>query len=78
MAATITWFDYNAPGHIPQAARHQYADEGGPRLCDFLQGSRAAQESVDGTRAPTTVIGHSYGSTVVGVAAQSGSSWLAT
>ncbi|CAL9420250.1 alpha/beta hydrolase [Streptomyces sp. enrichment culture] len=71
--STITWFDYNAPDHIPQATRHQYADEGGPRLYDFLQGNKAAQEGVDGTRAHTTVIGHSYGSTVVGVAAQSGS-----
>jgi hypothetical protein len=72
--STITWLDYNAPDSIvPQATRGQYAEEGGPRLYDFLQGSRVAQESADGTRSHTTVIGHSYGSTVVGVAAQSGS-----
>lgn len=72
--STITWLDYNAPDSIvPQATRGQYAEEGGPRLYDFLQGNRAAQESADGTRAHTTVIGHSYGSTVVGVSAQSGS-----
>ncbi|MFF4667576.1 alpha/beta hydrolase [Streptomyces sp. NPDC001282] len=70
----ITWFDYDAPDSIvPQATRGQYAEEGGPRLYDFLQGSREAQESADGTRAHTTVIGHSYGSTVAGVSAQSGS-----
>ncbi|WP_444971428.1 alpha/beta hydrolase [Streptomyces sp. SAI-25] len=72
--STITWLDYNAPDNIaPQATNGQYADEGGPRLYDFLQGNRAAQETADGSRAHTTVIGHSYGSTVVGVSAQSGS-----
>lgn len=72
--STITWLDYNAPDSIvPQATRGEYAAEGGPRLYDFLQGNRAAQENADGVRAHTTVIGHSYGSTVVGVAAQSGS-----
>ncbi|MFF9316918.1 alpha/beta hydrolase [Streptomyces sp. NPDC014735] len=72
--STITWFDYNAPDSIvPQATRGQYAEEGGPRLYDFLQGNREAQKSADGTRAHTTVIGHSYGSTVAGVSAQSGS-----
>ncbi|MET7522675.1 alpha/beta hydrolase [Streptomyces sp900116325] len=38
-----------------------------------MQGKGAAQQTADGTRAHTTVIGHSYGSTVVGVSAQSGS-----
>ncbi|WP_128984248.1 alpha/beta hydrolase [Streptomyces roseicoloratus] len=72
--ATITWLDYNAPdGVITQATSGKYAEEGGPRLYDFLQGNRAAQEAVDGAPSHTTVIGHSYGSTVVGVAAQSGS-----
>ncbi|MFD7529143.1 alpha/beta hydrolase [Streptomyces sp. NPDC059849] len=72
--STITWLDYNAPDSIvPEATRGQYADEGGPRLHDFLRGNGAAQQSADDTRAHTTVIGHSYGSTVVGVAAQSGS-----
>ncbi|MFB7912596.1 alpha/beta hydrolase [Streptomyces sp. NPDC056061] len=72
--STITWLDYNAPDSIlPEATRGQYADEGGPRLHEFLQGNGAAQQTADGTRAHTTVIGHSYGSTVVGVSAQSGS-----
>ncbi|MBK3594674.1 MULTISPECIES: alpha/beta hydrolase [Streptomyces] len=72
--STITWLDYNAPDSIvPEATRGQYADEGGPRLYEFLQGNAAAQQTADGTRAHTTVIGHSYGSTVVGVSAQSGS-----
>ncbi|KUO02044.1 alpha/beta hydrolase [Streptomyces caeruleatus] len=72
--STITWLDYNAPDSIvPQASSGKYAEEGGPRLYDFLQGNRAAHENVTGSTAHTTVIGHSYGSTVVGVSAQSGS-----
>ncbi|MFE1346344.1 alpha/beta hydrolase [Streptomyces sp. NPDC058757] len=73
--STITWLDYNAPdGIFTEATKGKYAEEGGPRLYDFLQGNRAAQENADGSRAHTTVMGHSYGSTVVGVSAQS-SSW---
>ncbi len=72
--STITWLDYNAPDSIvPQASSGKYAEEGGPRLYDFLQGSRAAHEELSGNSAHTTVLGHSYGSTVVGVSAQSGS-----
>lgn len=72
--STITWLDYNAPDAIlTEATQGKYADEGGPRLYDFLQGNRAAQENAVGTAAHNTAVGHSYGSTVVGVAAQSGS-----
>ncbi|MEV5530384.1 alpha/beta hydrolase [Streptomyces prunicolor] len=72
--STITWLDYNAPDSIvPQASSGKYAEEGGPRLYDFLQGNRAAHEEASGNVAHTTVLGHSYGSTVVGVSAQSGS-----
>jgi hypothetical protein len=72
--STITWLDYNAPDSIvPQASSGKFAEEGGPRLYDFLQGNREAHENASGGTAHTTVIGHSYGSTVVGVSAQSGS-----
>ncbi|GGS26059.1 hypothetical protein GCM10010269_75830 [Streptomyces humidus] len=72
--STITWLDYNTPDHlVPEATSGSRAEEGGPRLYDFLQGSRAAHEDASGNAAHTTVIGHSYGSTVVGVSAQSGS-----
>ncbi|MFI6701747.1 alpha/beta hydrolase [Streptomyces sp. NPDC050509] len=71
--STITWFDYNAPDNIvPEATRGSYADEGGPKLRQFLDGNRTAHEYATGSSAHTTVIGHSYGSTVVGVASQSG------
>ncbi|MGC5343183.1 alpha/beta hydrolase [Streptomyces sp. DT171] len=72
--ATITWLDYNAPDSVlPEATRGQYAEEGGPVLRQFLDGSRVAHQQATGQAAHTTIIGHSYGSTVVGVAAQSGS-----
>ncbi|MFI9342505.1 alpha/beta hydrolase [Streptomyces sp. NPDC052773] len=70
--STITWLDYNAPDTIPQAVSGRYAEEGGPRLYDYLPGNRTAHENAVGNTAHTTVIGHSYGSTVVGVSAQSG------
>lgn len=70
--STITWFDYNAPDNItPQATRGSYAEEGGPVLHQFMDGLETAQGGAD--KSHTTVIGHSYGSTVVGVATQSGS-----
>ncbi|GAA3004660.1 hypothetical protein JCM13580A_50790 [Streptomyces drozdowiczii] len=72
--STILWLDYNVPDNVvPQATRGEYAAEGGPRLHDFLEGNRVAQQTADGTPSHTTVVGHSYGSTVVGVAAQAGS-----
>lgn len=72
--STVLWLDYNAPDNVvPQATRGGYAEEGGPRLHDFMEGNRVAQQTADGTRSHTTVLGHSYGSTVVGVSAQSGS-----
>ncbi|MEU9091368.1 alpha/beta hydrolase [Streptomyces sp. NPDC048428] len=72
--STILWLDYNAPDNVvPQATRGEHAEEGGPRLHDFLEGNRVAQQADDGTRSHTTVLGHSYGTTVVGVSAQSGS-----
>ncbi|MFF9592661.1 alpha/beta hydrolase [Streptomyces sp. NPDC014646] len=72
--ATITWLDYNAPDSIvPEATRGRYAEEGGPILRQFLDGNRVAHQQETGGSTHTTVIGHSYGSTVVGVAAQSGS-----
>ncbi|MGW1184812.1 alpha/beta hydrolase [Streptomyces drozdowiczii] len=72
--STILWLDYNAPNSvITEATSGKYAAEGGPRLHDFLAGNRVAQQTADGTPSHTTVLGHSYGSTVVGVAAQTGS-----
>ncbi|MFE7265825.1 alpha/beta hydrolase [Streptomyces sp. NPDC057592] len=82
--STITWFDYDAPRSayptdkgdaIPQAMHDSYAEKGGPTLREFLDGNRIAHqgESGAGNSGHTTVIGHSYGSTVIGDAAKSGS-----
>ncbi|MFI9724595.1 alpha/beta hydrolase [Streptomyces sp. NPDC052396] len=68
--STITWFNYDAPDDIPHAIRPGYAEEGGPTLREFLDGARAAHQQATGSTAHTTVIGHSYGSTVVGEAAR--------
>ncbi|GAB2952826.1 hypothetical protein GCM10023080_009230 [Streptomyces pseudoechinosporeus] len=72
--STITWLDYNAPDSVvPEATRGQYAGEGGPSLRQFMDGNAAAHQEATGSTGHTTLIGHSYGSTVVGAAAQSGS-----
>ncbi|MFJ7208509.1 alpha/beta hydrolase [Streptomyces sp. NPDC098789] len=70
--STITWFDYNAPNDIPHATDGRYAQDAGPTLQQFMQGQRAAHQEATGSTSHTTVMGHSYGSTVVGVATQSG------
>lgn len=69
--STIAWLGYGAPQSIiPQAATDGYAQQGGPALNGFVDGLRAAQDP--GARAHLTLIGHSYGSTVIGEAAASG------
>ncbi|MEU8955835.1 alpha/beta hydrolase [Streptomyces sp. NPDC048518] len=82
--STITWFDYDAPRSaypgdkgdvIPEAMHDSYAERGGPTLREFLDGNRVAHQGESGPNnlGHTTVIGHSYGSTVIGDAAKSGS-----
>lgn len=63
--STIVWLGYDAPDHIPAAILSGYATDGAPALRDFTLGLR---ESHQGPDANVTVIGHSYGSTVVGTA----------
>ncbi|GAA0488023.1 alpha/beta hydrolase [Streptomyces sp. NPDC046215] len=70
--ATITWFDYDAPDALANATRDHYAAKGGPDLREFLDGNKAAHQSATGNAAHTTLIGHSYGSTVIGDGAKSG------
>ncbi|ADD40820.1 protein of unknown function DUF1023 [Stackebrandtia nassauensis DSM 44728] len=62
--SAIVWLGYDAPDHIPAAVLDGYAKDGAPDLREFTRG-------LDATNSPTgttTVIGHSYGSTVVGTA----------
>ncbi|MCE7031118.1 alpha/beta hydrolase family protein [Lysobacter sp. GX 14042] len=60
---TIAWLGYDAPDHIPAAVLPGYALDGAPELQSFTQGLRETNSD-----ARVTVIGHSYGSTVVGTA----------
>ncbi|KQX28862.1 hypothetical protein ASD97_05595 [Streptomyces sp. Root63] len=71
--STITWLDYDAPDKVlGEATRGSYAEDAGPTLRSFMEGNRAAHdETTPGNPGHTTLIGHSYGTTVVGVAAQS-------
>ena len=64
--STIVWLGYDAPDAIfPDALAAGYAKDGAQDLRDFTLGLR---ESHQGPDARVTVIGHSYGSTVVGTA----------
>ena len=63
---TIAWFGYDAPPTIGGATQSEYAQEAAPALNAF-------QESLSithvGGESQNTVLGHSYGSTVIGTAA---------
>lgn len=68
--AAITWVGYAAPQQVfPDAAEDRWADGAKQNLDRFQDGLRAVHE---GTRAHNTVIGHSYGTTVIGHAARDG------
>ncbi|WP_406251436.1 alpha/beta hydrolase [Streptomyces cyaneofuscatus] len=68
--STIVWFDYDAPNTIPDAVKAGYATDAGPTLRHFLEGNDVAHRDATGGLSHRTVIGHSYGSTVVGEATQ--------
>jgi pimeloyl-ACP methyl ester carboxylesterase len=64
--AVITWVGYDAPQDLPEAALERYADRAKQDLDRFQDGLRASHE---GAPSHNTVLGHSYGSTVIGHAA---------
>jgi hypothetical protein len=66
--ATVAWIGYDAPDDLGQALDPGYAEKAAPQLDDFVRGLHASHDP--GVRDHTTVIGHSYGSLVVGEAAQ--------
>lgn len=69
--STITWIGYDAPQSIvPEAMEKGWAHDGSPKLNQFLDGLQTTQGGAD--KSHTTVIGHSYGSTVVGDASNRG------
>jgi hypothetical protein len=66
--SAIAWMNYNAPQSVPAALFDAPAHNGGPVLDQFQQGLYATHDPSDPMH--TTVIGHSYGTTVVGEASQ--------
>ncbi|WP_130797153.1 alpha/beta hydrolase [Streptomyces otsuchiensis] len=67
--ATVTWIGYEAPPEIvPDATSRSFAQQGAPELNSFLDGLDASRTSERDRN--TTVIAHSYGSTLVGAATQ--------
>ncbi|WP_307842784.1 alpha/beta hydrolase [Streptomyces sp. RK75] len=69
--STITWLGYDAPQSIvPEATQKGWAEDGAPKLNRYLEGLQTAQGGGDASH--TTVVGHSYGSTVVGQASKTG------
>jgi pimeloyl-ACP methyl ester carboxylesterase len=65
--ATVLWLDYDAPDFLDEAMRSTQAEAAGPALHRFQEGLRASH---DAAPAYQTVLGHSYGSLVVGAAAR--------
>ena len=65
--AAVLWLDYDAPDFLHEAACAGQAQDAGPALHRFQEGLRATH---DGPPARQTVLGHSYGSLVVGTAAR--------
>ncbi|MGW3605171.1 alpha/beta hydrolase [Micromonospora sp. NPDC005161] len=65
--AGVLWLDYDAPDFLHEAATAGQARDAGPALHRFQEGLRASHE---GPPARQTVLGHSYGSLVVGMAAR--------
>lgn len=67
--SVICWYGYNPPLGITDAAGTSYADAGVPALTSFQSGLRASHL---GSPSYNTVIGHSYGTTLIGDAAGHG------
>ncbi|WP_236741495.1 alpha/beta hydrolase [Mycobacteroides abscessus] len=67
--SVTTWMGYDRPMDLGEAASTSYAHRGAQGLDDFQAGLRASHE---GPPSINTVIGHSYGSTLMGAAAIDG------
>jgi hypothetical protein len=65
--AAVVWIDYDRPPDLRHAASEGYAEQAERPLDRFVDGLRATEQN-PGTH--VTVVGHSYGSTVVGFAAR--------
>ncbi|POM26786.1 hypothetical protein BTM25_11940 [Actinomadura rubteroloni] len=73
--STVAWLGYDAPNNVldhllpGDAAVPGYAIRGGAQLGSFVDGLRVAQNDVGDAGSQMTLVGHSYGSTVIGEAA---------
>ncbi|GAA0548060.1 alpha/beta hydrolase [Saccharopolyspora erythraea] len=66
--AAVMWCDYESPAEVfPYALSGSYSEDAGGDLAKFQEGLRATH---DGPPSHNTILGHSYGSTVVGEAAR--------
>ncbi|THV40637.1 alpha/beta hydrolase [Glycomyces buryatensis] len=62
--AAIAWLDYDAPDEVKyDAFSMEYAEQAGSTLSSFTEGLSATHTNGDGH---TTLVGHSYGTTVIG------------
>ncbi|MFG3002422.1 alpha/beta hydrolase [Streptomyces calvus] len=69
--STITWLGYDAPQKLGRDSPFEhYAYDGAPALRDFMDGLDASHSGDSDPH--RTVIAHSYGSTLVGAAAETG------
>jgi hypothetical protein len=78
--STITWLGYDAPDNafpfhqgdflVPDAANAYYAHDAAPDFNSFTEGLDVAHVGEEPSH--TTLIGHSYGSTVIGAASLQG------
>jgi hypothetical protein len=68
--STINWFGYDSPSGMLKASSDDAAEQGAPHLNRFLDGLETTQGGPGASH--TTVIGHSYGSNVVGFASKTG------
>ncbi|HWS38204.1 MAG TPA: alpha/beta hydrolase [Actinoplanes sp.] len=67
--SAVVWLDYDAPDFLHEAVSPRQAREGAVELRRFQEGLRATHE---GEPARQTVLGHSYGSLLVGAATAGG------
>ncbi|MFF2526875.1 alpha/beta hydrolase [Streptomyces liangshanensis] len=69
--STIAWLGYDAPDSVVKDAPFEhYAYDGAPAFRNFMDGLDASQPG--NSESHTTVIAHSYGTTLVGAAAETG------
>jgi uncharacterized protein YukE len=71
--AVVVWLGYDAPDNIPEAGHDHFAEDGQGWLKDDVAGYQVAHEqATGGQHGHTTVVAHSYGTYVTGLALHDG------